>query len=85
MRPDDGLTNIQPIEGRESQNQADRAPGARVYQAILRGEQAVLPLGPLTYSLREQYSGEVFERAYPTVVSRVEARRPPGRTSVASR
>jgi hypothetical protein len=72
-----GLGNVRPIEG-ETQSQAIERRVREFMQMILRGEQAVLPLGPLTYSLRAQYSGEVFERAYPTVVSRLEARRPPG-------
>jgi hypothetical protein len=70
-----GLTNIQPEAG-ESMNQAVERRVNEFLTAILRGEQSVLPLGPLTYSLREQFGGEVYERAYPMVVSRVNARRP---------
>jgi hypothetical protein len=72
-----GLSNIQPEAG-ETLNQAIERRVGEFLQAILRGEQSVLPLGPLTYSLREQFGGEVYERAYPTVVSRVESRRPAG-------
>jgi hypothetical protein len=70
-----GLSGIQPNEG-ETMNAAIERRVGEFLQMILRGEQAVLPLGPLTYSLREQYKGEVFERAYPTVVSCLEAQRP---------
>jgi hypothetical protein len=70
-----GLSSIQPAEG-ETMNQAIERRVTEFLGAILRGEQSVLPLGPLTYSLREQFGGEVYERAYPAVVARVESRRP---------
>jgi hypothetical protein len=70
-----GLSGIQPEAGETLAQAIERRVG-EFMQQILRGEQAVLPLGPLTYSLREQFGGEIFERAYPTVVSRVEAQRP---------
>lgn len=66
-----GLTSIQP-QGGETQSQAvDRRVNSYL-EAILRGEQNVVPLGPISYSLRTQYGGEVFERAYPQVVSTIE-------------
>jgi hypothetical protein len=47
-----------------------------VLTAVVKGEQNVIPLGPLAYSLREQYSGQVYDRAYPVVVAKVQAARP---------
>jgi hypothetical protein len=71
-----GLANIQPTAG-ESLNQAIERHVTEFLQAILRGEQSVLPLGPLTFSLREQFGGEIYDRAFPQVIARVETVRPP--------
>lgn len=69
-----GLTSIQP-QGSETQSQAvDRRVNSYL-EAILKGEQNVVPLGPISYSLRLQYGGEVFERAFPEVVSTIEEQR----------
>ncbi len=70
-----GLLNIVPQEGETMEQAIDRKVMAFL-QAILAGEQNVLSLGPLSYALRSQYGGEVFERAFPEVVTRVEAARP---------
>jgi hypothetical protein len=69
-----GLSGIRPQAG-ETMDQAIERRVTEFLQAILRGEQSVLPLGPLTYSLRAEYGGEVHDRAFPSVVSRVEAGR----------
>jgi hypothetical protein len=35
------------------------------------------PLGPVSYALRNQFNGEVFERSFDAAVARIEAQRPP--------
>jgi hypothetical protein len=72
-----GLMPIMPAEG-ESQNQAVQRVVTNYLQGIIAGEKNVVPLGAIGFSLREQYGADVLERAIPTVVARVEERRPPG-------
>ncbi|MGH7476766.1 MAG: peptidylprolyl isomerase [Longimicrobiales bacterium] len=57
----------------ESQSEAIERRVESLLREIVRGERQVLPLGPIAYTLREQMNAEVFERAFPDVVSRVEA------------
>lgn len=71
-----GLLDIRPQEGETMEQAIDRKVMAYL-QAILEGQQNVLSLGPLSYTLRSLYGGEVLERAYPVVVERVAAARPP--------
>lgn len=70
-----GLLNIVPQEGETQAQAIDRRVNA-LLEAIIKGERNVLPLGPLSYSLRRQYDGAVFDRAFPAVISKVEASRP---------
>lgn len=70
-----GLLDIQPQEGETMEQAVDRKVMAYLQQ-ILDGQQNVLSLGPLSYTLRSAYGGEVFPRAFPVVVQRVEAARP---------
>ena len=70
-----GLRNIQPQEG-ETMNQAIERRVNALLEATIKGEQDILPLGPLSYTLRQQFGAEVFERATQAVVSRVESMRP---------
>ncbi|MGH7444352.1 MAG: peptidylprolyl isomerase [Longimicrobiales bacterium] len=70
-----GLLTIQAQEA-ETEEQAIDRKVMGFLRAILAGEQNVLSLGPLSYTLRSRYDGEVFERAFPVVVERVEATRP---------
>ncbi|HEU5209757.1 MAG TPA: peptidylprolyl isomerase [Longimicrobiales bacterium] len=70
-----GLLDIQPQQGETMEQAIDRKVMAYL-QSILEGQQNVLSLGPLSYTLRSAYGGEVFERAFPVVVQRVEAARP---------
>jgi hypothetical protein len=72
-----GLMPIVPGPG-ESQNQAVQRVVTDYLQGIIAGEKNVVPLGAIGFSLREQYGADVLERAIPTVVARVEERRPPG-------
>lgn len=69
-----GLISIQPQEG-ETMSQAIERRVNSYLEAILRGEQSVVPLGPVSFSLRNQYGGEVFDRAFPQVVASVENQR----------
>jgi peptidyl-prolyl cis-trans isomerase D len=69
-----GLTSIQPQDGETMSQAIDRRVNSYL-EAILKGEQSVVPLGPVSFSLRNQYGGEVFERAFPMVVARVEDQR----------
>lgn len=40
--------------------------------AIIRGEQELLELGPLSFALRADRAGEIFERSYPDVVRKLQ-------------
>jgi hypothetical protein len=71
-----GLVNIQPQAGETVEQAIDRKVLAFL-QEILTGRATVLTLGPLSYTLRSRYEGEVFERAFPIVLERVQATRPP--------
>jgi hypothetical protein len=70
-----GLTAIQPQEG-ETQHQAIERRVNGFLEAILNGQQNVVPLGPIAFSLRNQYGGEVFDRAVDPVIAKIEALRP---------
>lgn len=70
-----GFTGIEPQAG-ETLAQAIERKVNSLLESILKGEQELLPLGALAYSLREDERAEVLDRAFPTVVARVEAARP---------
>jgi hypothetical protein len=69
-----GLTSIQPQDG-ETMTQAVERRVTGFLEAILKGEQNVVPLGPVSFSLRNQFGGEVFERAFATAAQRIEQQR----------
>jgi hypothetical protein len=71
-----GLFGIKPQEG-ETRDQAIERRVNALLESTIKGEQNLIPLGPLAYSLRDQFGGEVFERAVPAVVTKIEALRPP--------
>ena len=71
-----GLLNIQPQEG-ESKDDAILRRVNTLIEGTIKGEQNVIPLGALSFALREQFGGEIFERAIPAVVAKVDATRPP--------
>lgn len=71
-----GLTGIQPQDGETMREAIERRVNAYL-EAILKGEQNALPLGPVSHTLRSQFDGEVFARSFDAVVQRIEARRPP--------
>jgi hypothetical protein len=70
-----GLLPITPQEG-ETTNQAVQRQVMQFLRGIINGENDVVPLGAVGFTLREQYGAELFERAIPTVVRRTEERRP---------
>jgi len=70
-----GLRTIEPKEG-ESMGQAINRKVRELLEGIATGERNALPLGPVSYSLREQYGAVVFERSFPAVVAAVQATRP---------
>jgi parvulin-like peptidyl-prolyl isomerase len=72
-----GLIPVVPQAG-ETQNQAIQRQVSALLSAVINGQASVIPLGAISYSLRQQFGAEMFERAIPTVVSRVEQRRPAG-------
>lgn len=71
-----GLTSIQPQDGETMREAIERRVNSYL-EAILKGEQNAFPLGPVSYSLRAQFGGEVLARSFDAVVQRIEARRPP--------
>jgi parvulin-like peptidyl-prolyl cis-trans isomerase-like protein len=70
-----GLLNIQPQSGESKEEAIERRVNA-LLEATIKGEQNTVPLGPLAYGLRDQFGGEIFERAVPGVVTKIEATRP---------
>jgi PPIC-type PPIASE domain len=70
-----GLASIQPQDGETMRQAIERKVNAFM-ESILRGEQNAFPLGPVSFSLREQFGGEVFDRNFDAVVARVDAQRP---------
>ncbi|HEX6941049.1 MAG TPA: peptidylprolyl isomerase [Longimicrobiales bacterium] len=70
-----GLASIQPQEG-ETLEQAVERRVTSFLERVIRGEQQVLNLGALTYTLRENGEGEVFRRVVPKVIERAQQSRP---------
>jgi hypothetical protein len=70
-----GLKGIVPQAG-ESMPQAIERQVATLMREIVRQERNVIPLGPVTFSLREGHGATVFERSFAAVVAKVESARP---------
>ena len=70
-----GLSGIQPQQG-ETREQAIERRVMTFIEAVIRGEQQPLGLGPLAFSLRDTYNGEVFARAVPKVIETAQTSRP---------
>ncbi len=70
-----GLVGIEPQQG-ETREQAIERRVTAFIEAIIRGQQQALGLGPLSFSLREAQGGEIFARAVPKVIETVQANRP---------
>jgi len=71
-----GLMSVSPQEDESVQEAIDRKVTA-LLTAILSDQQNAFPLGPLSYTLRSQFGGEVFDRSFESVVARIESQRPP--------
>lgn len=71
-----GLIGIKPQSGENDEQAVERKVRSLV-EAVVKGEQNIIPLGPLAYALREQFSGQVYDRSFPNVVAKVQATRPP--------
>lgn len=65
------LANIKPQEGESMEQAMDRRVMA-LLEGNIKGDRAVIPLGPVSYSLREQYGGQVFENGVTSTVSKAE-------------
>jgi len=80
-----GLAKAEAKEG-ESEKQAIERRVNDFLVAIIRGEQELLELGPISFSLRSGHAGEIFERSFPAVVRKLQERQksppaaPPGAT-----
>lgn len=70
-----GLDNITPQDD-ETQAQAIERRVTGYLEAVVRGEAQALPLGSLSFSLREGTDAEVFTRAIPRVIEMVQRNRP---------
>jgi hypothetical protein len=69
------LLPITPQAG-ETRDQAIQRQVNAFLSQIINGQASVVPLGAIGFSLRQQHRAELFERAIPVVVSRIEQRRP---------
>ncbi|MGH7555096.1 MAG: peptidylprolyl isomerase, partial [Longimicrobiales bacterium] len=71
-----GLSAIQPQDG-ETMHQAIERKVNAYLDAIMKNEAQVIPLSVIGFSLREQFGGEVFDRAVDSVVVKIAQTRPP--------
>ncbi|HUF51031.1 MAG TPA: peptidylprolyl isomerase [Longimicrobiales bacterium] len=71
-----GLIPVQANAGETTAQAIERQVNA-LLNAIISGQQSVVPLGAIGFSLRNEYGAEVFERVMPTVVTRLTERRGP--------
>lgn len=65
------LNNIKPQEG-ESMDQAIERRVWALLEGNIKGERAVIPLGPISYSLREQYKAQIFDQGVTATVQKAE-------------
>ncbi len=72
-----GLMSIQPQDGETMPEAVDRRVTAYL-EGILSGQQNAYQIGPVSYSLRKQFKGEIFPRSFDAAVQSIEARRPAG-------
>ncbi len=70
-----GLLGVKPQQGESEAQAIDRKVDA-LLGAVVKGQQNVIPLGPLSFALREQFDGQTYDQSYPTVVAKVQASRP---------
>lgn len=79
-----GLTGITPQQGETKLQALDRKVDESI-GAVVMGRAQMLPLGPIGYAMRKQYGGQVFDRTFPDVITKVkaiEAEAPAGSTTV---
>lgn len=74
-----GLAKGEPKEG-ESEKEALERRVNDFLVAIIRGEQELLELGPISFALRANRAGEIYERSFPAVVRKVQERQRAPRT-----
>ena len=65
------LNNIQPQKD-ESRDQAIERHVMELLEGNIKGDRSVIPLGPLSYSLRDQYGAQIFEPAVTATVQKAE-------------
>lgn len=65
------LNSIKPQEG-ESMDQAIQRRVMALLESNIKGEHAVIPLGPVSYSLRDQYKAQVFEQGVQATVQKAQ-------------
>jgi len=68
------LSSIKPQAG-ESVDQAIERHVWQLLEGNIKGERAVIPLGALSYSLRDQYGGQIFEQGVNATVQKVQQAR----------
>lgn len=66
-----GLASGELEEGESERDAVLRRVNAFL-SGIIRGEEELLELGPVSYSLRSDRAGEIYERAYPEVVRKLQ-------------
>lgn len=64
-----------PLQDGETASQAVQRRVNSLLQGIVSGQQNVLPLGPLSYVIRESANWHIYERSFPTVVKQLEDQR----------
>ncbi len=75
-----GLLSVTESEDETREEAIDRTVTA-LLRSIVRGERDVIPLGSVSFTLRRQYSAEVFDPGVQQVVRQVQIARGPGATS----
>jgi len=65
------LVDVKPQEG-ESVDQAIERRVMALLEGNIKGDRAVIPLGPISYSLRDQFEGQIFEQGVTATVQKAE-------------
>ena len=65
------LTNIKPQEG-ESRDQAIERRVLALLEGNIKGDRPVIPLGPISYSLRDQYGSQIYEQGVTATLQKAE-------------
>jgi hypothetical protein len=75
-----GLLSVTESQNETREEAIDRTVTA-LLRSIIRGERDVIPLGSVSFTLRQQYSVEVFDPGVQQVVRQMQIARGPGGTS----